>query len=184
MGVTFRCWLIANFEIVMYVFSLIITAILFFGIIDLDKAEAVAAIFKAYVGFAMFAGMMSLPSKKSTFQFGKYVFFVIIAIIVTISVRRELATVDETMRLMIKLLWIVFIIATVISAVIAVYTYKNIDEVLSRRMLYRNSNVGIFEYSWKYALDRFCNISLSIVISTFWISGVIILIREIKQFVV
>jgi hypothetical protein len=44
------------------------------------------------------------------------------------------------------------------------------NEVVSRRMLYRNSNVSLFEFAWLYTLDRFCNITVTIVYHGLWIS--------------
>jgi hypothetical protein len=39
-------------------------------------------------------------------------------------------------------------------------------------MLYRNSNVNLFEFSWLYTLDRFCNITFSIVACSLWLLAV------------
>lgn len=36
----------------------------------------------------------------------------------------------------------------------AVYANRNFDDVVSRRFLYRNSNVSVFEQRWKYTLNR------------------------------
>lgn len=171
MGTIFRCWLIANFEIVMYVLLLIVSAILLFGFSSLESGDAL----KFFTYFALFAGMLSFPTNKGAFQFGKYLFLVGMGIVMTVGANNpEYA--DVMGSLIVSSFWIVFIIASVISAVIAVYAYKNIGEVLSRRMLYRNSNVSLFEYSWLYTLDRFCNISLSIVVCIFWLWLIIIAI--------
>ncbi|MCL1867603.1 MAG: hypothetical protein FWF72_01455 [Paludibacter sp.] len=163
MGITCRCWIIANFEIIMYVLLLVVSAILLFGISDLDNA------FKIFSISALVAGMLSFPTNKSIFQFGKYLFLVGMGIVMTIGANNPENANDVMKSLIVNRFWTVFIIASVISVIIAVYTYINIDEVLSRRMLYLNSNVSIFEYSWLYTLDRFCNISLSIVVCTFWL---------------
>jgi hypothetical protein len=49
----------------------------------------------------------------------------------------------------------VVIIAIYFSVKIATYTYRNFDEVVSRRMLWRNSNVSMFQEQLKYSLSRF-----------------------------
>ena len=147
----------------MYVLLLVVSAILLFGISDLDNA------FKIFSISALVAGMLSFPTNKSIFQFGKYLFLVGMGIVMTIGANNPENANDVMKSLIVNRFWTVFIIASVISVIIAVYTYINIDEVLSRRMLYLNSNVSIFEYSWLYTLDRFCNISLSIVVCTFWL---------------
>jgi len=38
---------------------------------------------------------------------------------------------------------------------VAIYTYNNFDEVVSRRMLWRNSNVSLFNEQLKYSIGRF-----------------------------
>ena len=55
-------------------------------------------------------------------------------------------------------LWI-FITSLVVSCFMAIsatlFTVNHINDVLSRRMLYFNSNVSLFEITWKYAFNRF-----------------------------
>jgi hypothetical protein len=41
------------------------------------------------------------------------------------------------------------------SIYIAKYTWDNFKEVVSRRMLWRNSNVGLFQKRLEYTLSRF-----------------------------
>lgn len=56
---------------------------------------------------------------------------------------------------------------------VAKYTYQNFDEVVSRRMLWRNSNVSLFEEQAKYTYDRFI---------VCWFSLLILLIYIISLF--
>ena len=166
MGTIFRCSIIANFEIIAYLLLLITSAILLFGVSDLDTAFTS----KLFIYSVLFAGMLSFPTNKGLFQFGKYLFLVGIGIFMTIGMKNDPKYVNDVMmNLIINRFWTVFIIASIISLVIAVYAYMNIDEVLSLRMLYQNSDVAIFEFSLLYILDRFCNITLSIVVCTFWL---------------
>ncbi len=37
----------------------------------------------------------------------------------------------------------------------AIYANRNFDDVVSRRFLYRNSDVSVFEEQWKYTFNRF-----------------------------
>lgn len=46
-------------------------------------------------------------------------------------------------------------IALVIAITVAVFTYRNMDEVVSLRMLYRNSNADLFGITWQYTFNRF-----------------------------
>lgn len=49
---------------------------------------------------------------------------------------------------------IVFITSFTISILVSSYTYKNFNEVVSRRMLWRNSNVTLFNERLKYSINR------------------------------
>ena len=55
--------------------------------------------------------------------------------------------------------WSWLIWAAVFSSVFglagAIYANRNFDEVVSRRFLYRNSDVSVFEEQWKYTFNRF-----------------------------
>ena len=42
-----------------------------------------------------------------------------------------------------------------LSVMIAIFSFRNFDEVVSRRMLWRNSNVSLFQEQLKYAISRF-----------------------------
>lgn len=54
-------------------------------------------------------------------------------------------------------------IAALIAAIVAaVFTAVNIDEVVSMRMLYHNSNVSLFEITWMYTFNRFVTVFASI----------------------
>lgn len=55
--------------------------------------------------------------------------------------------------------WIIIgmtiLIAIYFSILVAIFTYRNFDEVVDRRMLWRNSNVSLFHAQLKYSLSRF-----------------------------
>jgi hypothetical protein len=159
----------------MYVFALIVSAILVFGFSNANSEF----ILKGFAYSALIAGSISIPTKRGVFQFGKYLLLVGMGILFTVLIPKteEFQKLDiqsqKILNIMTVVFWIVFILASIVSAILAVYAYRNIREVLSRRMLYRNSHVGIFEYSWLYTLDRFCNITVSIVVCTFWWTGLL-----------
>jgi hypothetical protein len=68
-----------------------------------------------------------------------------------------------------------FIVVSAASFFIARYAKYNFDEVVSRRMLYRNSSVSLFEIEWRYTIDRFC-------IATFCILDAIVSIAALIRF--
>ena len=57
--------------------------------------------------------------------------------------------------------------SAIIAIAVAVFTAKNMDEVVTRRMLYRNSNSSMFEITAKYTFNRFST-------SFFYISCIIL----------
>lgn len=46
-------------------------------------------------------------------------------------------------------------VSLMLSVTAAAYTCRHMDEVVSRRMLYLNSNVSLFEITWRYTFNRF-----------------------------
>ena len=46
-------------------------------------------------------------------------------------------------------------VSLVVALAIGIYTAINMDDVVSRRMLYVNSDVGMFDMTLKYSLNRF-----------------------------
>lgn len=56
------------------------------------------------------------------------------------------------------------IFTTLISILVVVFTYKNINEIISRRFRWGNSNVKFMDFKFKYSLKQgiLCFIALSI----------------------
>ena len=178
---TFKCWLVANFEIALFWLTMIVGGI-FFLIFANPKAE----IFEKYAHILIFGSLFvwafTTPTTSSAFQYGKYFVMVGAFILLWWGFKEGIkeAPPETFVEKMLGLVltgggWVFFAITSAISGWLAHFTYRNIDEVLSRRMLYRNSNVSLFEYTWKYVLDRFCNISFSIVTCTVWLAVIIII---------
>lgn len=65
------------------------------------------------------------------------------------------------------LFWGMLIPSAIIAIAVAVFTARNMDEVVTRRMLYRNSNSSMFEITAKYTFNRFST-------SFFYISCIIL----------
>lgn len=49
----------------------------------------------------------------------------------------------------------------------AIYANRNFDDVVSRRFLYRNSDVSVFEEQWKYTFNRFFACFMAITLIAF-----------------
>ena len=50
---------------------------------------------------------------------------------------------------------VVYTLIFVVAHNVAVFTGRHMDEVVTLRMLYVNSNVDMFELKWKYTINRF-----------------------------
>jgi len=162
MNSTFKCWLIANFEIVACVFTLIAGCIYIF----LIKSVSFAETNDSHLGLLYFSLLVfNVPTKNAPYQFVKYFLLLGFAIAVTVMMKQDPEFAAESKKY-ITWLWIFIVSVSAISGWLAHYVYNNIAEVVSRRMLYVNSRVSLFEYTWKYTLDRFCNIAFAIVSCT------------------
>ena len=147
MSSTFKCWLIANFEIIFCVLTVVAGAIYYKSTEDVE-------IMIMFILMSILLFVFCTPSKSAGLQFVKYGVMVIAVIFFAADF---------------GWIWIVFGIATVFSAVTAFYTFYNMDEVVSRRLIWRSSNVALFEYAWVYTLDRFCSITVTIVTCVTWL---------------
>ena len=49
-----------------------------------------------------------------------------------------------------------------VSGILMPFVSANIDEIVSRCMRYRNSNVDLFEFKWKYMIALFLDISRAV----------------------
>lgn len=66
---------------------------------------------------------------------------------------------------------IIFIIANIVAIAPAVVAYLNFDEVVSRRMLYRNSSASMFEEQFKYSIAVFFDSAAAVtlfILSIIW----------------
>ena len=58
--------------------------------------------------------------------------------------------------------WLVFIAICAFSFSAVRYVYINFDELISRQMLYRNSNIGMLDTKWKYVFNRYSHIVIAL----------------------
>lgn len=54
-----------------------------------------------------------------------------------------------------KLLWVMLMIGNCLALLVTVYVWKNFSEVTSRRMLYRNSSVDMFNIRLNYCIYQY-----------------------------
>ena len=60
--------------------------------------------------------------------------------------------------------------AFILAIPVGIFTAKNMDEVVSLRMLYVNSNVDMFEMTLKYTLNRFMTAFIYLVWAGLWVA--------------
>jgi len=177
--------MIANFEIALGTLTLIIGGILIFSALDVKIfIEKTGKTGLEFLFLLCIPIAFTFPTKNVGFQYSKYfVLLCIVFLILWIAKHEGFAEYDKKyFNICITAFWIVFAIANVISGWLAYYAYNNVDEILSRCMLYRNSNVSLFEYTWKYTLDRFFNIAVSITLCVSWLVGVIFIAFYASKF--
>lgn len=146
----FKSWLIANYENIMAVILITLFEFLLFtsDTIPIESRNTIAGwgTLLLLMGIGIIGGAGSRSNLMDIFNLlamtAAYiaVFYAIAIEILGIS------------------LWI-FILSLCTSGCMAIsaalFTAKHINDVLSRRMLYFNSNVSLFEITWKYTLNRF-----------------------------
>jgi len=169
MSSTAKCWLIANFEIILFLITVLVS-IIFWIIIAVDFESGI-------MGSLVFGGILAIfniPTKKGTVQYGKFIMMLVFIFLLMAGTPEDLEF-REFRRIMILNFWITFFFASVIAGELAHFTYHNIHEVVSRRWLFRHSNAELFEHTWKYTLDRFCNITTSIVSCLLYVRFIVVL---------
>lgn len=134
--ITVLSWLIANLETLCLVILTVIT-ILKVNIADESGLDTVAGI--GLIAYFIFA---TISSAKS---FWGSLIIALIAAFVHLYLYTEVNS----------MFWVVFIPTLVVSIAVGIFTAIFKDAVISRRMLYVNSGVSMFEFSLLYALNRF-----------------------------
>ena len=163
---TFISWIIANFEGVIFCIIFSIIAISLFSnppIKDDGTIISHKGLLELLILSAVFIGGLTLQTKNAGVGIIKYL------LIVAFLIWRP--GLDDSLIqnfLSWTFLWILFIGSSVIGLISAIYAFLNFDDVVSLRMLYRNSCVSLFEANWLYTIDRFAGLSLSIFLNIGW----------------
>ena len=134
--ITVLSWLIANLETLCLVILSVIT------IIKVTIADEFGLNIVGGIGYIVFLIFLTISSAKS---FLGSLFIAFIAACVHFYLYIEVNS----------MFWVVFIPTLVISIAIGIFTAIFKDAVISRRMLYVNSAVSMFEFSLLYVLNRF-----------------------------
>jgi lipid-A-disaccharide synthase-like uncharacterized protein len=163
---TFKYWLIANFEIIIGVVTILVNIILWLCTYDEERPKEMSANLTGWMFFSLTAVVFySSPTESCSVSLFKYIVLLLLSILILlIHIYIEK---DDPSQIPLSIIvwgWFIFVAGTVIGIRYAIFTKRNIDQIVSRRMLYRNSSVQLFEITWKYTLDRFACIASSIII--------------------
>lgn len=146
----FKSWLIANYENIMAVILVALFEIMLFtsDTISMESKNELAGM-GAFMLLLMI-GIVGGAASRSTLLDIINLLIMIVAYAIAFYAQ-SVGSIEIS-------LWI-FITSLVVSCFMAIsatlFTVNHINDVLSRRMLYFNSNVSLFEITWKYAFNRF-----------------------------
>lgn len=171
----FKSWLVANIEVILIVFTVLlsIACFLFF-----PKTEKSGTAVTALIIFSIVLCVIIVACVRN----GIAALFVIALLVGAIfSENKKRATVNPSTEtevveqqtltpeqeefnntmddILNNIKWSSFIWLGIIACIFgigtAVYACINFEDVVSRRFLYRNSTVSVFEEQWKYTFNRF-----------------------------
>lgn len=149
---TFVSWLIANFEIMTTVLLCIAFGILF--AVGIDSSAFTVQEKWGLIAVAVF--FMALPASMTVknFEMSLIMFVLMLAGYIYVIVNPDVIC-YTALPWMPSALIVNGAVSLVVALAIGIYTAINMDDVVSRRMLYVNSDVDMFEMTLKYSLNRF-----------------------------
>lgn len=133
--IVFLSWLVANMEIVFIFFLSIIT------IVKINSSDMDGGIMwvMALIIYYIFALISSAKSWLGSLFMALLTTFFSLALYVD----------NQSM------FWTAITTSLIVAVIIAIFTAIHKETVISRRMLYVNSNVAMFEFTLLYVLNRF-----------------------------
>ena len=150
---TVLAWLVANIETALSVVLIAVFVPLFMSQMDLSAYTSAQR-----WGFALvLAFMVILPVSVTSKNFlSSFIFFLVAAACYVYAITHlgDVLTVSTGYNQVKAILWTGGIVSLVLSVIIGIFTAVNMDEVVSLRMLYVNSDVSMFDMTIKYSLNR------------------------------
>ena len=135
----FKIWVIANIECIMLFFAII------FFVVQMFKHPEVA---QGMLVFCLVAAIPGAPSKNLTETCVK--------VLIPLGFSSVLLYWLYDKHIL-SMFWIVILLLVTMILTIwnIIFTYRNIDNVISRSMRYRYTSVDLITYKFKFLLDRF-----------------------------
>jgi hypothetical protein len=154
---TFKYWMVANFEMLSAIAAGLLSVLLIPCFFNEEQHPDDSIGGRILVAFFLFA-LSCVQGKSRFFSLIKYIIILLFWIGSTFMTDEE----SKMPAIVIVLGWISLVAGTIVGIKLAIFTNRNIDEIVSRRMLYRNSKVDLFEITWVYTLDRFAGVASAI----------------------
>lgn len=149
---TFISWVIANFEIILTVVICIVFGILFAKGIDPGTFSTEEK--WGIIAIAVFC--MAMPASMTVKNFSMSAIMFALMLAEYIYVILHIGDISDSIILSAaRTLLAVGAVSFVLSVTVGIYTAINMDDVVSLRMLYVNSDVDMFDMTLKYSLNRF-----------------------------
>lgn len=150
---TFNAWLIANVETVTTVLLIVFYELWYFtGGDEVLKFNSTAA--GAVLGLLLMPLMKiavgGYPSRNTFADFFNLLIAVVVYTLIFVVAHNVAA-----LHGMIAPAVVVALVSLMMAVIASVFTGRHMDEVVTLRMLYVNSNVDMFELKWKYTINRF-----------------------------
>lgn len=166
----FLSWLVANFEVFVTVLLCIVFGILF--AVGIDSSVFTTQEKWGLIAVAVF--FMALPASITVknFEMSMIMFLLMLAGYIYVIVSPDVVS-NATLPWMPTALIASGAVSLVVALAIGIYTAINMDDVVSRRMLYVNSDVGMFDMTLKYSLNRFMAAFVYISWAGLWTVGYI-----------
>lgn len=156
---TFCAWLIANVEGVTTVLAVAVFELFLFTTSSIPTISLGEQVGLAFLGALLVSLGKSLlggiPSKGIVTDVLNLLIIITMYIVLFIF---GFAGIDKKEPFFTSVFWItlpVCMVSLLMAIMSAVFTCRNMNEVVSRRMLYHNSNVSLFEITWMYTFNRF-----------------------------
>lgn len=160
MSDTFKFWLVANLGIILTVISMSVSAILAYVIGGSEFFGDLSALVVTFVLIALF---VAFPGKTIGDSLGLY------CIVVLLSIVLSGASINgfDDFSLIFKSTFFTYccvclVLSWGVSGILMRFVSANIEEIVSRSMRYRNSNVDLFVFKWKYLIALYLDISRAV----------------------
>lgn len=173
---TFKSWLVANLEVILIIFSLILLIVGIVKAVHVPDEDSQGVWVAACLVIAVICGIVVFCVRGGFRTLIGIVLFVGVVAVLSMAERHE-QTADPAQSIEIQAdsdndapvsenksssplkLWPILVAVGAFSAagglLAAIYANRNFYDVVSRRFLYRNSLVSTFEVQWQYTFNRF-----------------------------